>query len=244
VRLIDDAQSLASLVSILTQVATATVGAILAINGQISIGVVACSTMLAGRVIQPFLRVVTAWNEIQGAMVAEEIAKPILDLPKSDDMGAPSRDRKRLPAPVVFEDVWFAHTGNSEPILAGASLDVRPGEIIALTGKDNIGKSSVRRLMAGQLLPNSGRVLIDGRAATAQARKNNWVAVVDHRNAVVRGSVLDNLTLFGDADHLEVARQAARTIGLEADIDLLPRGYDTRLGEAASEACLRVSCNA
>jgi ATP-binding cassette subfamily C protein LapB len=236
VRLIDDAQSLASLVSILTQVATATVGAILAINGQISIGVVACSTMLAGRVIQPFLRVVTAWNEIQGAMVAEEIAKPILDLPKSDDMGAPSRDRKRLPAPVVFDDVWFAHTGNSEPILAGASLDVRPGEIIALTGKDNIGKSSVRRLMAGQLLPNSGRVLIDGRAATAQARKNNWVAVVDHRNAVVRGSVLDNLTLFGDADQLEAARQAARTIGLEADIDLLPRGYDTRLGEAASEA--------
>ena len=90
--------------------------------------------------------------------------------------------------------------------------------------------------MAGQLLPNSGRVLIDGRAATAQARKNNWVAVVDHRNAVVRGSVLDNLTLFGDADQLEAARQAARTIGLEADIDLLPRGYDTRLGEAASEA--------
>jgi ABC-type bacteriocin/lantibiotic exporter with double-glycine peptidase domain len=86
VRLIDDAQSLASLVSILTQVATATVGAILAINGQISIGVAACSTMLAGR-NSTLLRVVTAWNEIQGAMVAEEIAKPT------------GRVRRRVPRP-------------------------------------------------------------------------------------------------------------------------------------------------
>jgi ABC-type bacteriocin/lantibiotic exporter with double-glycine peptidase domain len=90
--------------------------------------------------------------------------------------------------------------------------------------------------MAGQLSPTSGRVLIDGHAAIEEARKNDWVAVVDHRNAVVRGSVLNNLSLFGNADQLDAARAAARAIGLEADIDLLPRGYDTRLGETASEA--------
>jgi ATP-binding cassette, subfamily C, bacterial LapB len=90
--------------------------------------------------------------------------------------------------------------------------------------------------MAGQLRPSSGRVLIDGHAATEEARRNDWVAVVDHRNAVVRGSVLNNLTLFGNADQLEAARAAARAIGLEADIDLLTRGYNTRLGESASEA--------
>lgn len=236
VRLVDDSQSFASLVSTLTQIATATIGAILAINGQISIGVVACSTMLAGRVVQPLLRVVSAWNEVQGAMLAEEIARPILDLPKGDDLGAPSRDPKHQPAMVVFDEVSFAYGAQGQPILAEANLAVAPGEIIAITGKDNIGKSTVRRLLAGQLLPNSGRVLIDGGAAAAEALKNDWVAVVDHRNPAMRGSVLDNLTLFGNADQLESARAAARAIGLEADIDLLPRGYDTRLGEAASEA--------
>jgi len=236
VRVVDDSQSFASLVSTLTQIATATIGAILAINGQISIGVVACSTMLAGRVIQPLLRVVSAWSEIQGAMVAEEVARPILDLPTSEELAAPSRDSKHRPTAVVFDDVSFAYAAKGEPILAGANLAVTPGEIIAIMGRDNLGKSTVRRLMAGQLLPNSGRVLIDGRAATAEALKNDWVAVVDHRNPVMRGSVLNNLTLFGDADQLEAARAAAHVIGLEADIDLLPRGYDTRLGEAASEA--------
>jgi ATP-binding cassette subfamily C protein LapB len=202
----------------------------------VSIGVVACSTTLAGRIIQPVLRVVSAWNEIQAAMVAEEIARPILDLPKSDEFGTPSRDPEHQPAPVVFDDVGFTYGPNSETILAGATLAVAPGEIIAIVGKDNIGKSTIRRLMAGQLQPSSGRVLIDGGAAAAEARKNDWVAVVDHRNPVMRGSVLNNLTLFGGSDQLGTARAAARAIGLEADIDLLPRGYDTRLGEATREA--------
>ena len=236
VRVVDDSQSLATLVSTLTQIATATIGAILAINGQISIGVVACSTILAGRVIQPLLRVVSAWNEIQGAMVAEEVAKPIHDLPSSEEFRAPASESKHQPAMVVFDDVSFAYEAQDKPILVGAHLAVAPGEIIAITGNDNIGKSTVRRLMAGQLSPTSGRVLVDGHDAIEEARRNDWVAVVDHRNAVMRGSVLNNLTLFGNADQLEAARAAARAIGLEADIDLLTRGYDTRLGEAASEA--------
>ena len=94
VRLADDAQSFGSMVSILTQIATATIGAVLAINGEISIGVVACSTMLAGRVIQPLLRLVSAWNEIQGVIVAEEIAKPIFDLPKTDLPVAQAREQR------------------------------------------------------------------------------------------------------------------------------------------------------
>ena len=153
VRLADDAQSFGSMVSILTQIATATIGAILAINGEISIGVVACSTMLAGRVIQPLLRLVSAWNEIQGVMVAEEIAKPIFDLPKSDRLSAPARDREHQPAGLCSTMSGSLMAAESEPVLAGASLEVTPGEIIAITGKDNIGKSTVARLAAGQLVP-------------------------------------------------------------------------------------------
>ena len=236
VRLADDAQSFASMVSILTQIATSTVGAILAINGDISIGVVACSTMLAGRVIQPLLRVVSAWNEIQGVMVAEEIAKPIFDLPKSDSLSVQAVDREQPPAQLTFDNVWFAHDGGPTPVLAGASLEVVRGEIIAITGRDNIGKSTVARLAAGQWLPDRGHVLVDGIAASmAVASKRGVVAVVDHRNATVRGSVLNNLTLFRDSEQLEAACAAARLIGLEGDINRLPRGYDTRLGEATTE---------
>ena len=69
-------------------------------------------------------------------------------------------------------------------MLAGANLEVMPGEIIAITGRDNIGKSTVARLAAGQLVPERGHVLVDGIAASmAVASKRGFVAVVDHRNA-------------------------------------------------------------
>ena len=106
VRLVDDSQSFAALVSTLTQIATATIGAILAINGEISIGVVACATILAGRIVQPLLRVVSAWNEIQGAMVAEEVGttdprpadqrRPGHSLPRRQASAGDGRIRRRL----------------------------------------------------------------------------------------------------------------------------------------------------
>ena len=211
VRLADDAQSFGSMVSILTQIATATVGAILAVNGEISIGVVACSTMLAGRVIQPLLRLVSAWNEIQGVIVAEEIAKPIFDLPKSDHLSSPVPDREQSPARLVFDNVWFAHGGGrrrSSPERVWRSCRARSSPS---PGRDNIGKSTVARLAAGQLVPDAGEVLVDGVAASiADARTRGSVAVVDHQNATVRGSVLDNLTLFRHRADRGGARGGAR----------------------------------
>jgi ATP-binding cassette subfamily C protein LapB len=94
----------------------------------------------------------------------------------------------------------------------------------------------VGRLAAGQLLPQKGQVWIDRVAASmGEARLRGTIAVVNHQNASVRGTVLNNLTMFRDAERLEAAREAARLIGLETCIDRLSRGYDTRLGEAASE---------
>jgi ATP-binding cassette, subfamily C, bacterial LapB len=236
VRLADNAQSYGSMVSILTQIATATAGAVLVINGQTSIGVVACSTMLAGRIIQPLLRLVAAWNEIQGVLVAMETAKPVFDLPDAHHRALPAGDRHRRPAQLIFDKVTFAHQAGRTPVLAEATLEVQPGEIVAISGRDSSGKSTVGRLAAGQLIPQKGQIWIDRVAASmGEARLRGAVAVVNHQNATVRGTVLNNLTMFRDVERLEAAREAARVIGLEKSINRLPRGYDTRLGDAASE---------
>ncbi|WP_195930480.1 peptidase domain-containing ABC transporter [Hyphomicrobium album] len=230
----DNAVSLASLASTTTQLATVTLGALLTINGDITIGALACCTMLSGRVMQPLGRLVSSWNEIHSVIVAEETARPIYELPRND-RPAPAINRA-LPARVVFEDVSFTHAGKPEPILSDASFCIEPGAIVALTGPNGSGKSTVVRLALGRLRPQSGQVLIDGIPATlAETCLCGNLALVDYHVASIRGTVLNNLTMYDEGNDAERALSMARLIGLEDDIHALPRGYDTRLGEAASE---------
>ena len=236
VRLSDDAQSFGSQVSTLTQMTTATVGAVLAMNGELSIGALACCTMLAGRVIQPLLRLVSTWNEIQAALVATETAKPIFELPQNIRVDPQVTTGLLLPARLKLENVTFTHEGEEVPVLAAANLCVNPGEIIAITGPDGIGKSTTARLAVGQLIPQIGQVLIDDTPAVqAGTGACGTLAMVDHHVASIRGTVLNNLTMYHGGEDVDAARAAARLIGLEDEINLLPRGYETQLGEAASD---------
>jgi len=236
IQLSNDAQSLGSLVATLTQLATVTVGAVLTINGEITIGALACSTMLSGRLMQPLMRLVSAMNEIHSVMVASETTKPISDLPLVSPTKPPSAAKPRVPASVTFDNVTFRHEGQATPILAGADLSVKAGEIIAITGPNGCGRSTTAQLALGHLLPQSGEVLIDDTPVGRETAAHGTVAFVDHRVASVRGTILNNLTMFRDGEGIDTAAEVASRMGLEDEIHRLPRGYETRLGETATEA--------
>jgi len=72
-------------------------------------------------------------------------------------------------------------------------------------------------------------------AALAGTGVCGTLAFVDHNVTSVRGTVLDNLTMFRDGEGIDSVGAVARQLGLEDDIHRLPRGYGTRLGEVATE---------
>lgn len=234
VRLSNSAQSLGSLCLTAAQIATVTFGAVLAINGNITIGALACATMLSGRAMQPLMRLVSAWNEIHGVMVASETAAPIFELTQSS---TPLQVADfSCPAQVEFDAVTFAHQGEERPVLSDASLTISPGEIVAVVGPNGSGRSTMAQLALGKLVPQSGSVAIDGVPALLSATGAcGNLAFVDRNAAFVRGTILQNLTMHGGADSIDTAQSIARLLGLEDDIHALPRGYDTRLGESAAE---------
>ena len=78
VRLSEEAQGFRGLLSNLTQMVTVTVGAVFVINGGMSVGTLACCVMLSGRAVQPLLRCVAVWNELQAVVVGLEKAEPLL----------------------------------------------------------------------------------------------------------------------------------------------------------------------
>lgn len=133
---------------------------------------------------------------------------------------------------LVVENVTAGWTGGP-PVVEGVSLRVERGERVALVGPSGIGKSTVSALLQAHLLPRAGRVLVDGldtREASPEMVRSR-IAVVEQRTFLFLGSIADNLRIA--APNASAARlwAALEHAGLRAEVERMPLGLDTPVGE-------------
>jgi ATP-binding cassette subfamily B protein len=155
---------------------------------------------------------------------------------------APARTTAAAPpaAGVVVEDVWFTYPGATQPALAGVSLRIRPGEIVAVVGPNGAGKTTLLRLLAGLWRPDRGRILVDGRDLAAwpiEALRERLI-LVSHDSPRFEATARDNVA-FGHWPALAESPEAVERIAARAGVDELlrglPRGYETTLGHLFGE---------
>ena len=177
------------------------------------------------------------WGDVQKAAGAMERISELLAARAS--IAAPAHPIP-LPAPprgeVALENVTFAYPGRPDlPALRGFTLDVKPGETVALVGPSGAGKSTVFRLLLRFYDPQGGSVRVDGvdvrdaEPAAVRAR----MALVAQDSPLFSGTAADNVR-FGreDASDADIAHavQAAQAATFLA---ALPQGVDTPVGERA-----------
>ena len=146
--------------------------------------------------------------------------------------------RPRQPAPstegrLVVEDVTFTYAGASRPALAGVSLEIGPGEIVALVGENGSGKTTLAKLLAFLYRPDSGRIVWSG-VDTADCDPRSLresIAVVFQDFGRYWLSAHDNVALgaIGRSDDREAVVRAAVAGGADPFLRSLPDGYDTVL---------------
>lgn len=233
-RLSNLTQSLGALFSNLVMISVAAVGAAMVVADQLSIGGLAASTLLAGRSVQPLLRGLGIWTQVQSVAVAKaRIAELFALAPES--RGA-EQTWHELSGAIELKAVTFGYEGE-DPMFEGLDLSIAPGEVIGVSGDSGEGKTSLLMLMMGVLRPNAGQVLYDGidiseRDAYSLRRQ---IAFLPQNPAVFRGSILDNLTMFRGGDRVDEALDAAKMIGLHDKVRRLPAGYATEIGDGAAE---------
>lgn len=229
VRLGEEAQAFAGLLSNLTQMISVTLGAILVIGDAISVGTLACCVMLAGRAVQPLLRCFSVWNELQTVVIGLEKAAPLLSLPRVDPPSHVERVEGALS--ISFQNICLRNKRGGT-VLENATLDIAAGSIVALMGRDGSGKSTIVDFLNGTNTPEHGQLLLGAKNfATDGAALKAAIAVVRSGNATIRGTILDNITMHRQGDEVEIAIEAARLIDLDSDILHLPLGYETPLAE-------------
>jgi len=175
------------------------------------------------------------YGELQRAAGASE---RLLELLGTESRIRAPRDPRPMPVPaqgrVAFEDVTFHYPSRpATPALAGFSMHVEPGEVVALVGPSGAGKTTVFQLLLRFYDPTSGRVLVDGiDAREAEPRElRRRVAVVAQEPVIFAASVMDNVR-YGrpEAGEAQVREALAMANALEF-VQALPQGIASPLGE-------------
>ena len=219
----------------LSLILTATVGVLFVMNGELSVGGLSACTLLAGRTIQPVQRVLGAWLRMQDLSVSRQQAAELFQLPVQ------KRSAYRTPAiegKISLRNLSFRYDNDAPPVLNNISLEIIPGQVIAIGGEKGSGKSTLLQLIAGALVPNTGSVTVDGMDPSHYGMSNlvNHLGYMPQQSTIFRGTILENLAGF-NADDLTVAkaRDAARLMALDQVVNLLPQGYETQLTDSQSD---------
>jgi len=231
----------AFLIAAVILIAFSAVGIILWIGGhdvlagRLTQGELAAFVFYAAVVAMGAGTVAEVWGELQRAAGATERLVELLDTPPHLVAPvAPAAAPIRSPLGISFEEVGFAYPARpATPALERFTLQVAPGERVALVGPSGAGKSTVFALLLRFYDPQQGAVRIDGidlrEMAPGAARR--LVAVVPQEPVIFAASVLENVR-YGRPDATREAVSAAceQACALEF-IERLPHGLDTPLGE-------------
>ncbi len=132
-----------------------------------------------------------------------------------------------------FEDVQFTYVGGERPAVDHLSLDVRPGETLALVGPSGAGKTTMIDLIARFMDPQGGRIAVDGRDLR-DLSLDSWTAqyaMVGQVPFLFHASVLENIRYGDPSATIEMVHEAAKAANIHDFIVTLPQGYDTLVGD-------------
>lgn len=231
-------------------------GAMLVIQGQLSIGQFVAFNMLIGNVITPMLAVVGVWDEFQEVLIAIERLNDVFSATPEDvrsnhkkmhnDQAIDQTPETSFPIPLAqmampaivgevrFDRVMFAYDGlDDDPTLSNLSFTIQPGQTVAIVGRSGSGKSTLVKLLQGLYLPTKGRILIDGHATDQVSPQSlrSQLGVVPQDCFLFSGSVAENIQLYRSDYTLNDITNAAKLAEAHAFIQELPLGYQTKVGE-------------
>ena len=160
--------------------------------------------------------------------------KPIFDTQPEDD--EQKQIVQSLSGSIELEHVSFGYSPEAGNVLNDISLQIHPGEYVAIVGPSGCGKSTLLKLLLGFETPTQGKIRYDGKSLSGldahSLRRNLGVVLQDGK--LIAGSIYDNITITCPNPTMKAVNEVIEAVGLKADINQMPMGVQTVLSESGN----------
>lgn len=210
-------------------------GAVLALNGDITFGVIVAFMMYIRLFTQPLSQFAQAATSLQSTAAASERVFDFLHEDELMDEKGKTSKLGNIRGDVEFEHVHFGYTPE-KTIINDFSVHIKPGQKVAIVGPTGAGKTTIVNLLMRFYEINSGSIKIDGIPTTDLTREDvhEQFCMVLQDTWIFQGTVRENIVYNVEGVTDEQVEDACKAVGIDHFIRTLPHGYDTVLDDQTS----------
>ena len=208
-------------------------GVYLVTSGDLTMGGLIASTMLASRALVPISQTAGLLTQYHTAATSLKSLDEIMNKPIERPLDSNFLSRPTFRGDIEFREVSFKYPGAEESALTNVSFKIKAGEHVALLGRMGSGKTTIHKLMLGLYQPTEGAILIDGIDARQidPAELRRCVGYVQQDTHLFYGTMRENLTITTPHADDRAILAAAHAGGIDDFINAHPKGFDLLVGE-------------
>jgi ATP-binding cassette subfamily C protein/ATP-binding cassette subfamily C protein LapB len=228
-------QTLAQAIMMFAGLATIGLGVLNVLDMTMSVGALIATMALVWRVLAPLHSLFLTLSRFEQIKISIKQINNLMKMTVEGENKDKSRTviKRRFRGAINLSRVSFRYNPAAEPALLGVNNDIKPGEMVAITGANGAGKSTILRLILGMHTPQAGQVTIDGmdirQINPIELRQS--IAYVPQIFDMFHGSISQNLRLANPVATDNDLKQATKMSGVYDQIMEMPDGFDTRMGD-------------
>ncbi|TXB65857.1 ABC transporter ATP-binding protein [Vicingus serpentipes] len=208
------------------------IGGYMIMNDELTFGDFLAFTLYLGFMIAPIVQMSNIGSQLTEGFAGLDRTEEIMNMESEHDLAQRVHELKDLKGDIKFENVSFAYEEDKE-VIKNISIDAPQGSVTALVGSSGSGKSTIASLVSSFLIPDSGKITIDGHDL-ATATLNSYrqhLGVVLQDDFLFEGTIRENITFPRPNSTEEAIQEAVKVAYVNEFTDRFELGLETVIGE-------------